>query len=75
MNKMSSDKIIDALHTGSNLDAEDAFKDVMKDKIAMAIDNKKQEVAKGFVRDHITEVEPEAPVAQDAVEPEVTEKE
>jgi hypothetical protein len=72
---MSSDKIIDALHTGSNLDAEDAFKDVMKDKIAMAIDNKKQEVAKGFVRDHITEVEPEAPVAQDAVEPEVTEKE
>ena len=75
MNKMSSDKIIDALHTGSNSDAEDAFKDVMKDKIAMAIDNKKQEVAKGFVRDHITEVEPEAPVAQDAVEPEVTEKE
>ena len=75
MNKMSSDKIIDALHTGSNLDAEDSFKDVMKDKIAMAIDNKKQEVAKGFVRDHITEVEPEAPVAQDAVEPEVTEKE
>ena len=72
---MSSDKIIDALHTGSNLDAEDAFKDVMKDKIAMAIDNKKQEVAKGFVRDHITEVEPEAQVAQDAVEPEVTEKE
>jgi|TARA_B100000424_G_scaffold64533_1_gene47365 hypothetical protein len=72
---MSSDKIIDALHTGSNLDAEDAFKDAMKDKIAMAIDNKKQEVAKGFVRDHITEVEPEAPVAQDAVEPEVTEKE
>ena len=72
---MTSDKIIDAIHTGSNLDAEDAFKDVMKDKIAMAIDNKKQEVAKGFVRDHITEVEPEAPVAQDAVEPEVTEKE
>ena len=68
---MSSDKIIDALHTGSNLDAEDAFKDVMKDKIAMAIDNKKQEVAKGFVRDHITEVEPEAP----AVEPEVKETE
>ena len=56
---MSSDKIIDALHTGSNLDAEDAFKDVMKDKIAMAIDNKKQEVAKGFVRDHIPETEPE----------------
>ena len=68
---MTSDTVIDAIHTGSNLDAEDAFKDVMKDKIAMAIDTKKQEVAKGFVRDHITEVEPEAP----AVEPEVKETE
>ena len=68
---MTSDKVIDAIHTGSNLDAEDAFKDVMKDKIAMAIDTKKQEVAKGFVRDHITEVEPEAPAA----EPEVKETE
>jgi len=68
---MTSDKVIDAIHTRSNLDAEDAFKDVMKDKIAMAIDTKKQEVAKGFVRDHITEVEPEAP----AVEPEVKETE
>ena len=68
---MTSDKVIDAIHTGSNLDAEDACKDVMKDKIAMAIDTKKQEVAKGFVRDHITEVEPEAP----AVEPEVKETE
>ena len=56
---MSSDKIIDALNNGSNLDAEDAFKETMKDKVAMAIDTKKQEVAKGFVRDHITEVEPE----------------
>ena len=68
---MTSDKIIDAIHTGSNLDAEDAFKDVMKDKIAMAIDTKKQEVAKCFVRDHITEVEPEAP----AVETDVKETE
>ena len=68
---MTSDKVIDAIHTGSNIDAEDDFKDVMKDKIAMAIDTKKQEVAKGFVRDHITEVEPEAP----AVEPEVKETE
>ncbi len=72
---MSSDKIIDAIQTGSNLDAEDAFKDVMKDKVAMAIDTRKQEVAKGFVRDHIPETQPEAPVAQDAVEPEVTETE
>ena len=56
---MSSDKIIDALNNGSNLDAEDAFKETMKDKVAMAIDTKKQEIAKGFVRDHIPETEPE----------------
>ena len=69
---MSSDKIIDALKNGSNLDAEDAFKETMKDKVAMAIDDKKQEIAKGFVRDHIPETDP---VAQDAIEPEVTETE
>ena len=40
---MSSDKIIDALNKGSNLDVEDAFKETMKDKVAMAIDTKKQE--------------------------------
>tara|TARA_B100001564_G_scaffold356747_1_gene371551 strand:+ start:809 stop:1024 length:216 start_codon:yes stop_codon:yes gene_type:complete len=70
---MSSDKIVDALVNNSNLDAEDAFKETMKDKVAMAVDVKKQEIAKGFVRDHIPETEPEAPVAQDAVTPEVTE--
>jgi len=72
---MSSDKIVDALVNNSNLDAEDAFKETMKDKVAMAVDTKKQEIAKGFVRDHIPETEPEAPVAQDAVAPEVTETE
>ena len=70
---MSSDKIVDALVKNSNLDAEDTFKETMKDKVAMAVDTKKQEIAKGFVRDHIPETEPEAPVAQDAVAPEVVE--
>ena len=62
---MSSDKIVDALVNSSNLDAEDAFKETMKDKVAAAIDDKKQEIAKGFVRDHIPETEPtfEAPPA------------
>ena len=62
---MSSDKIVDALVNSSNLDAEDAFKETMKDKVAMAVDVKKQEIAKGFVRDHIPETEPEAPVTQE----------
>ena len=65
---MSSDKIVDALVNNSNLDAEDAFKETIKDKVAMAIDTKKQDIAKGFVRDHIPETEPEA-----QTEPEKTE--
>ena len=65
---MSSDKIVDALVNNSNLDAEDAFKETMKDKVAMAIDTKKQDIAKGFVRDHIPETEPKA-----QTEPEKTE--
>lgn len=61
---MSSDKIVDALVNNSNLDAEDAFKETMKDKVAAAIDVKKQDIAKGFVRDHIPEAEPEAAPAE-----------
>ena len=54
---MSSDKIVDALVNNSNLDAEDAFKETMKDKVADAIDDKKQEIAKGFVKNHLPETE------------------
>ena len=62
---MSAKEFVDALQNGKNLDAEDAFKETMKDKVAMAIDDKKQEIAKGFVRDHIPETEPEAPVTKE----------
>ena len=49
--------------------SEDRYeKETMKDKVAMAIDTKKQDIAKGFVRDHIPETEPEA-----QTEPEKTE--
>jgi hypothetical protein len=51
--KMSSDKIIDALADGKTLDAEDAFKETMKAKVADAIETKKVEVAQSFVRDHL----------------------
>tara|TARA_Y100000114_G_scaffold74013_1_gene67855 strand:- start:4097 stop:4279 length:183 start_codon:yes stop_codon:yes gene_type:complete len=50
---MSSEKIVDALSKGNMLDAEDAFKDTMKTKIADAIENKKIEVARGLVNNHI----------------------
>lgn len=72
---MSSDKIVDALVNSSNLDAEDAFKETMKDKVAAAIDDKKQEIAKGFVRDHIPETEPETTFEAPPAETETTEAE
>ena len=50
---MSSKDMIDALADGKTLDAEDAFKDTMKTKIADAIETKKVEVAQRFVRDHL----------------------
>ena len=50
---MESEKIVDALAKGSSLDAEDAFKETMKTKIADAIEDKKIEVARGLVNNHI----------------------
>tara|TARA_S200002703_G_scaffold148215_1_gene144723 strand:- start:3675 stop:3863 length:189 start_codon:yes stop_codon:yes gene_type:complete len=50
---MSSDKIVDALSKSKTLDAEDAFKETMKAKVADAIETKKMEVAKGFVNNHL----------------------
>jgi len=64
---MSSDKVVDALAKGNHLDAEDAFKDAMKSKIADAIEVKKMEVAKGLVNNHIdaTPAQEIAPAPED----------
>ena len=45
--------MIYALADCKTLDAEDAFKGAMKEKIANAIEAKKVEVAQSFVRDHL----------------------
>ena len=50
---MSSEKIVDALAQGNMLDAEDAFKETMKTKIADGIESRKIEVARGLVNNHI----------------------
>jgi|TARA_E500000178_G_scaffold348229_1_gene402959 hypothetical protein len=50
---MSSKDVVDALAKGKTLDAEDAFKGTMKDKIADAIETKKVEVAQSFVKNHL----------------------
>ena len=54
---MSSKDFVDALARGSNLDAEDAFKGAIGTKVQDALETKRQELAKGFVNNHIPEPE------------------
>ena len=41
---------VDALNMGKNLEAEDAFKSAMQDKIGAALETKRREVANSFVK-------------------------
>ena len=54
---MSSKEFVDALARGSNLDAEDAFKSAVGQKVQDKLENKRKELAKGFVNNHIPEPE------------------
>ena len=54
---MSSKDFVDALRRNSNLDAEDAFKSAIGTKVTDALQKKRQELAKGFVNNHIPEPE------------------
>ena len=54
---MSSKDFVDALARGSNLDAEDAFKSAVGQKVQDTLENKRKELAKGFVNKHIPEPE------------------
>ena len=54
---MSSEDFVNQLQQGNNLGAEDAFKSAMQDKVADALENKRKELAKGFVNNHIPEPE------------------
>ena len=54
---MSSKEYVDALARGSNLDAEDAFKSAVGQKVQDTLENKRKELAKGFVNNHIPEPE------------------
>ena len=54
---MSSKDFVDALARNNNLDAEDAFKSAVGEKVANKLETKRQELAKGFVNKHIPEPE------------------
>ena len=47
---MSSEDFVNALYSGKNLEAEDAFKSAMQDKIGAALETKRKEVANTFVK-------------------------
>ena len=54
---MSSKEFVDALRRNNNLDAEDAFKSAVGQKVQDTLENKRKELAKGFVNNHIPEPE------------------
>ena len=45
-----SDEFVNALQNGNNIEAEDAFKVAMQDKIGAALETKRREVANSFVK-------------------------
>ena len=55
--KMSAKEFVDAISDDSNLEAEDAFKSAISQKVGDALETKRQELAKGMVNKHIPEVE------------------
>jgi len=62
---MSSENFVDSLSKSDNLGAETAFKDVMTDRVANALETKRKEVAGTFVKNHIPEVEENEEVSSD----------
>ena len=46
---MSSEEFVNAIHDGKDIEAEDAFKVAMQDKIGAALETKRREVANNFV--------------------------
>ena len=54
---MSAKEIVDALENENNLEAEDAFKNAMSQKVGDALETKRKEVANGMINNQIPEVE------------------
>ena len=54
---MSAKEFVAALQNGKNIDDEDAFKVAMSSKVGDALEDKRKEVARSFVNNHIPKVE------------------
>ena len=48
-----SDEFVNAMQQGNNIEAENAFKSAMQDKIGAALEVKRREVANNFVKTKI----------------------
>ena len=57
---MSSENFVNAMSKGNNLEAEQAFKDAITQKVGDALEIKRKEVANNLVKSHIPEVEDDA---------------
>jgi hypothetical protein len=64
---MTVEDFVDSLHNKNNIDAEDAFKNVMAAKVGDALETKRKEVAGSFVKNHIPEVEEDEVEEDDTV--------
>ena len=54
---MSAKEFVDAMSNNSNLEAEDAFKNAIQQKVGDALETKRKEVANGMINNQIPEVE------------------
>ena len=54
---MSSENFVNAMSKGNNLEAEQAFKDAITQKVGDALEIKRKEVSNNLVKTHIPEVE------------------
>ena len=48
--KMTSKEFVDAISNSNNLEAEDAFKSAMSQKIGNALENKRKELSKNYAQ-------------------------
>ena len=54
-----SEEFVNSLIKNNNLEAEAAFKDAIATKVGHALENKRREISKAFVKTQVVEVEDE----------------
>ena len=55
-----SDEFVNAMQQGNNIEAENAFKNAMQNKIGDALEMKRKEIANNFVKTKVTKEKEDA---------------